>query len=103
VGVIRFEPSFAASQKIRRKIGTRPNGPRIECPKLGDSGLQPVATEVGASVGITESVSQSDVWERVGAAEPPVAEPSGAVVTQGMIVRGGVLQDVSIDRSKVVQ
>lgn len=68
-----------------------------------ETGLQPVTTEVGARIGITERASQSDIWESVGAVETPVTKPAGAVVSQRVIVRRVVLQDISIDRGKAMQ
>lgn len=87
---------------MRRRRGTRPNGPRVECPNLGDRGLQPVATEVGTRVGIAEGASQPDVGERVGVVESPVTEPTGTVVAQRVVVRRVVLQDISIDRRREI-
>jgi len=66
----------------------------------GQRGLQPVTTEVGTRVGITECAGQSDIRERVGAAESSVAEPAGTVMSQRVVVRRVVLQDISIDRRR---
>lgn len=63
-------------------------------------GLQPITTKVGTRVGVTECAGQSDVRERVGTAKSPVAKPTGAVVTQRVVVRRVVLQYVSVDRRR---
>lgn len=65
-----------------------------------ETGLQPITAEVGTGVRIAERAGQSDVWERIGTAETPVAESTTIAVTQGMVMRRVVLKHVSVDRRR---
>lgn len=65
-----------------------------------ETGLQPITAEVGTRVRIAERAGQSNVCERIGTAETPVAESTTVAVTQGVVMRRVVLKHVSVDRRR---
>lgn len=77
-----FEPSLTAFQKSTTKAGNGAKWSQSRTKAWGHRGSQPITTEVGTRVGIAECASQSDVRERVGAAESSIAKPAGTVVSQ---------------------